>query len=99
MEIGTCLGCKWWDAYDSDSRQAECRRHAPVRAQESGDDGNVTKHWTETKWPETKAKDWCGDHEALSVELIAERDARTVENRKHPSAQYFKAVGIPVPER
>lgn len=58
IETKSCAACAHWNA--TGDRDGECRRHAPQTiAFEVDDDVKV-----ESRFPETKASDWCGDFEA-----------------------------------
>lgn len=58
IETKSCQACTHWNA--KGGSEGECRRHAPQTiAFEIDDDVKV-----ESRFPETKASDWCGDFEA-----------------------------------
>ena len=54
-----CENCTYWQAAKSGSA-GECRRHAPQTIAFTVDD-NVK---FESRFPATKAQDWCGDYAA-----------------------------------
>lgn len=53
-----CENCNYWNA--KASAEGECRRHAPQTIAFTVDDS--TKF--ESRFPVTKAADWCGDFSA-----------------------------------
>ncbi|HRE79807.1 MAG TPA: hypothetical protein PLN52_02105 [Opitutaceae bacterium] len=54
-----CSSCNYWNAQAS-SDQGQCRRHAPQTVVFNVDAGVKF----ESRFPETKAADWCGDYSA-----------------------------------
>ena len=53
-----CSACKHWNSQSSN--EGECRRHSPQALAFVVD--SETKY--ESRFPVTKANDWCGDFEA-----------------------------------
>lgn len=54
-----CESCTYWQAKSS-ATSGECRRHAPQTIAFTVDAGVKF----ESRFPETKAADWCGDYAA-----------------------------------
>jgi len=52
-----CQSCTYWQA-KADTSTGECRRHAPQTVAFNVDDGVKF----ESRFPLTKAADWCGDY-------------------------------------
>lgn len=54
----TCTACAFWN--ETDSKAGECRRHAPETIVFEVDD----EVRFESRFPATKATDWCGEFKA-----------------------------------
>lgn len=86
----TCKSCKWWNASTNYSTEEDCRRRAPMIVQESAADETPVLFWSETKWARTKADDFCGDWEPMTVELVVAREKRTQEDEASPAFKYLE---------
>lgn len=62
-----CECCKWWNRWTQQANPphvfGECRRHAPV-SMPSLKPGH---HGLVSKWPSTRAVDWCGSWRPIAV--------------------------------
>ena len=63
-----CGSCQWWVRWAVQAHSApghgpygECRKNSPHLVMRQGDDGVASPY---TKWPSTKATDFCGRHES-----------------------------------
>ncbi len=59
----TCETCRFWNDKRPHSYEGVCRRNAPVCLS----DGS-------REWPDTKAADWCGEHQPKAHAMTPERE-------------------------
>lgn len=89
MERITCENCRFWSHPLWDLENAaivtfDCR-HAPTvcHADDDGLDSNRT-------WPRTSGREWCGDAEPVSLEMLEARCAEQKRREDSPAWAYLK---------
>ena len=61
--MAICLGCKFWMPDSETPNFGECRRNAPIPANELNPSENAFRGQSyNTFWPMTFEDDWCGEH-------------------------------------
>jgi hypothetical protein len=57
-----CESCRWWM---SDGSSGECHRYPPNPEQFRPNPNGHGLDWVNAHWPETKEKDFCGEHQPI----------------------------------
>ncbi len=52
--INICLNCRFWEATLTNAREGKCHRCPPLMSR-----------FSDTRFPDTSATDWCGDFEVI----------------------------------
>ena len=60
--MAICADCKFWVSEDETPCFGECRRNAPIPANELNSDDPFRGQSYNAFWPVTFEMDWCGEH-------------------------------------
>lgn len=68
IKLPRCADCKFWDNRGDETRNGDCRKHAPIGVKTPGARrGHEVLDWRVTAmWPMTNPADFCGEFERRS---------------------------------
>ena len=62
MDEDYCHTCRFWQSFDNEVFDGDCRREAPKLAGMAAPHGNATfQDPKAAMWPTTQRDDWCGE--------------------------------------
>lgn len=68
QERPSCASCHWWLKFPGiGTKTGECHRYPPTHSQRDP---------TTIPQPTTKETDWCGEHKACEVPVVADKKQR-----------------------